>query len=482
MRVTLRKFEEKDISNKVKWINDPKNNIFLHYDLPLEVEKTRAWFEKNKNKSERFDAVIEVDGVPVGLIGLLAIDKKNKKAEYYITMGEQTYKGKGIAFCATRKLLNYAFCKLRLQKIYLFTEIANFSAQHLFEKAGFVKEGNVCADLFYEGRWVNRYLYGITKQDYLKQEGLTPIQFLDTINENQIYIKRDDLIPYSFGGNKARKAALFFEEYDMGDYDYIVTYGSSHSNHCRVVANMAAQRKVPCLIISSEAVCEQTYNSQLMTILGAEIITVPTEHVKTTIDCKLQELSAKGYHPYFIPGGGHGNLGTQAYVNCYDEIVAYETEKNVKFDYIFFATGTGTTQAGLVCGQILENDLDKKIVGISIARDKNRGGRIVVDSINEFFKSLSEEKSEQIINDSTLFIDDYIGSGYGKDNTDVINTITNAFLKYGIPMDSTYTGKAFDGMKKYIINENITNKNILFIHTGGTPLFFDDVRRMENEI
>ena len=33
-------------------------------------------------------------------------------------------------------------------------------------------------------------------------------------------------------------------------------------------------------------------------------------------------------------------------------------------------------------------------------------------------------------------------------------------------------------MKKYIAENNIKNKNILFIHTGGTPLFFDDLRRM----
>ena len=48
----------------------------------------------------------------------------------------------------------------------------------------------------------------------------TPIQFLDTEQENALYIKRDDLIPYSFGGNKARKACLFFEEIDKGAYDY----------------------------------------------------------------------------------------------------------------------------------------------------------------------------------------------------------------------------------------------------------------------
>ena len=37
------------------------------------------------------DAFIEVDGIPCGLIGLLSIDEKNKKAEYYVMIGEKDF-------------------------------------------------------------------------------------------------------------------------------------------------------------------------------------------------------------------------------------------------------------------------------------------------------------------------------------------------------------------------------------------------------
>ena len=33
---------------------------------------------------------------------------------------------------------------------------------------------------------------------------------IQQVKEN-LYIKREDLIPYSFGGNKARKGLLFFK-------------------------------------------------------------------------------------------------------------------------------------------------------------------------------------------------------------------------------------------------------------------------------
>ena len=166
MRIALRRFDAKDIANKVKWINDSQNNAYLHYELPLEVEKTRAWFEKNKDRNDRFDAVIEADNTPVGLIGLLGIDLKNSKAEYYICIGEQWAKGQGIAKEASKELLKYAFDNLKLNKVYLYTEKENILAQKLFEKLGFSKEGLLKEDLIYNGRKVDRFFYGFTKQEY----------------------------------------------------------------------------------------------------------------------------------------------------------------------------------------------------------------------------------------------------------------------------------------------------------------------------
>ena len=84
MKVSIRKFQKEDIKKKVEWINNPENNRYLHYDLPLEYEKTLDWFEKNKDRTDRYDAVIECGGEAVGLIGLLSVDRKNSKAEYYI--------------------------------------------------------------------------------------------------------------------------------------------------------------------------------------------------------------------------------------------------------------------------------------------------------------------------------------------------------------------------------------------------------------
>ena len=302
--------------------------------------------------------------------------------------------------------------------------------------------------------------------------GPTHIQDLGEYQENHLFMKREDLIPFSFGGNKARKAQLFFQEIDAGDYDCVVTYGSGSSNHCRVVANECCKRGMPVYIISPEEASEPTFNSQMMEMFGAEITTVPVSEVHDTIESKLSELRTAGKNPYFIEGGGHGNIGTEAYVQCYDEIKEYEQAESIHFDYIFFASGTGTTHAGLVCGQLINRE-DRKIVGISIARKNPRGRDVVMESIRSY---LGNRATEEEIQTATIFIDDYT-TGYGKDDRRVIETIELVLKKYGIPLDATYTGKAFMGMSEYLTKEQIAGKNVLFIHTGGTPLFFDILRK-----
>lgn len=165
-RITIRKFEKSDIPKKVEWINNPANNRFLHYDIPLSVEGTERWFDSHQGETTRYDAVIEADGVPVGTIGLLSIDRKNSKAEYYIAMGETSYKGKGVAKEASKLILAYGFEELGLNRIYLFTEVDNIAAQKLFERVGFKREGILKQEVYSHGAFADRIAYGYLKEEW----------------------------------------------------------------------------------------------------------------------------------------------------------------------------------------------------------------------------------------------------------------------------------------------------------------------------
>ncbi len=320
----------------------------------------------------------------------------------------------------------------------------------------------------------------------------TPVYRLSGIDtDNEIYIKRDDLIPFSFGGNKARKAAEFYREIQRLQPDHLMTYGSNSSNHCRIIANMAAAMRLPCHIISSTETVEgkggkELYNSILVKSFGATVEQVPVSEVAATIEKRLQEGRERGESPYFIQGGGHGNPGTEGYVKCYNEIREQEKEMGLSVSKIFHASGTGTTQAGLICGRILEREQDlsisqkeqPEIIGISIARPCPRGAEVVRESVLEYLgeTAVTGVTPEERLRPEDLTFDDHFRcGGYGQYDDHITETIATVMNQNGIPMDTTYVGKAFTGMLDYLKAHDIHGEQILFIHTGGTPLYFDAI-------
>ncbi len=169
MEIKIRKFQKEDIPYKVRWINDDENNQFLHYDLPLREDKTLVWFNSIKDRTDRVDYTIICNDEPVGLIGLLHIDNKNRKAEYYIALGGTEHRGKGIAAIASDLLIRKSYHTYNLNKIYLYTEVDNESAQNLFKRIGFIEEGLLKEDLIREGIKVDRFVYGLLVNEYIKK-------------------------------------------------------------------------------------------------------------------------------------------------------------------------------------------------------------------------------------------------------------------------------------------------------------------------
>lgn len=311
----------------------------------------------------------------------------------------------------------------------------------------------------------------------------TPIIKINSQLTCNIYIKRDDLLPFSFGGNKVRIAEEFFADMRRKKHDSIIGYGNSRSNLCRVIANMSKYYGVKCCIISpkdDDGQRVETSNSKIVRLCDSEIVICSKDNVSKTVSETISRHKDAGYSPYYIYGNefGTGNKSTpvNAYYKCYNEILSQAKAYDLDFDYIFLATGTGMTQAGLLSGKLVSNGKEK-IVGISVARKTEQETNVIYDYVKSFFKK--KQLNTNILKDDICVVDEYIGKGYGKKSSIIDKAIYDMMVLNGIPLDPTYTGKAFLVMRDYIIKNNISNKNVLFIHTGGTPLFFDNLRNVK---
>ena len=224
------------------------------------------------------------------------------------------------------------------------------------------------------------------------------------------------------------------------------------------------------MIASSENEGENiSFNEMIVDDFGIHVIECGKNDVAGGVDAGMNYLSSKGFKPYYIYGDrfGKGNehVPARAYEKAFGEIVDFEKEWGKEFDYIYVPCGTGGTLGGIARGSVKYGSR-AGIVGISISsRTCERACEALAESVENSAEAL--EKVELTV--------DYNCGGYGIKAERVLDKISEMMRLNGIPMDSTYSGKAYRGMLDHIRKNNITGKNILFIHTGGTALYYDDL-------
>ena len=151
-KIKLRPLQEADTELIVKWRNsDQVKENFIFQDL-LTPEQHQWWFTNRVQTGQvaQFIIISIETGRPVGSVYLRDIDRKHKKCEYGIFIGEDEARGKGYGTEAARMICNYGFTTLGLHRIFLRAFAHNEQAIRSYEKAGFVQEGRLKDEVCFE--------------------------------------------------------------------------------------------------------------------------------------------------------------------------------------------------------------------------------------------------------------------------------------------------------------------------------------------
>ena len=280
-------------------------------------------------------------------------------------------------------------------------------------------------------------------------------------------VVRDDLFPFVGGGSKARKAVEYERLLRTGGYNAVVTCGGIQSNHNRAIALMAARNGWRCHLCiqgSRERFEAEKGNALLCRLSGAEYELIDPSKTAVAMDQAMEKLAQKGYKPYYVHGGGHDMPGGTCFADAVRELKTRFDIQGRKPDYIFLASGTGSTQAGIVVGCDLAGWRNVKVVGISVARQYERGRQVIAGFANMLAEhyGLYKDYTDQI-----LFNTDYLFGGYEQYSPEMESFLKEVMRTTGLMFDTTYSGKGFYGMMDVIKKEKLQNKNIVFWHTGG---------------
>jgi len=169
-RIYLRLLEKEDLSSRVRWVNDKEVRKSLMFDWPLSISKTEKWFQNQLMDDTKinFSIIHKETGRLVGMTGLIDINIKHKRAQFYMTIGEKDFQGMRLPDENIPMVLEYAFEELGLNKVYLYTIDINDKARHVYLRNGFKAEGVLREHYFCVGQLRDLHVYSVLRKEWLE--------------------------------------------------------------------------------------------------------------------------------------------------------------------------------------------------------------------------------------------------------------------------------------------------------------------------
>jgi D-cysteine desulfhydrase len=306
---------------------------------------------------------------------------------------------------------------------------------------------------------------------------IEPMPALSKALGANLFIKRDDQLGLTSGGNKTRKLEFLVADALAQGADTLITVGAVQSNHCRLTLAAAVREGLKCRLVLEQRVPGSydpaaSGNNFLFDLLGVEQVRVVNlgDDLAGAMEAMKAELAAEGRRGYIIPGGGSNPLGALGYVSCAEEILQQTFEMGLKLDRIVAASGSAGTHSGLVAG-LVGNSADIPVTGINVRRGR-------AEQEGNVFKLAVETAAlagvvPEVPREAIVCRDEWVGPGYSLPTPEMIEAVRLFASMEGVLLDPVYTGKAAAGLIGLVRSGEIApDETVLFVHTGGSPALY----------
>ncbi|WP_405832868.1 D-cysteine desulfhydrase family protein [Streptomyces sp. NBC_01176] len=282
------------------------------------------------------------------------------------------------------------------------------------------------------------------------------------LGEDDLWIKRDDLIGLGGGGNKVRKLEWTVGAALAAGADTLVTTGAAQSNHARLTAAAGARLGLDVVLVfpgTRDSAVNGSGNLVLDSLFGARVFWAGDSDPSTmagVTDEVCRQLRHDGARPFPIPFGGSSPLGARGYVDGGEELLAQLPD----VENVVVALGSGGTMAGLI-GALGE----RRVLGVHC-------GAVAEPAVTvaDLAGALT---GRDIAPESLRIRTDQVGPGYGMLHEPVLEAMRTAALTEGVVLDPVYSGRAMAGLIAAVRDGDIRpGQRTALLHTGGLPGLF----------
>lgn len=287
----------------------------------------------------------------------------------------------------------------------------------------------------------------------------------------EIWIKREDLLPLAFGGNKLRNLEFLVGAALAEGADTLITSGRRWSNHCRLTAAAGARAGLAVeIVLSGPVVSPPGPGVRLMESLGATVQQLPSSDRadrEAAVEAAAAAVRERGGRPYVIGVGGSGVLGAWGQVLASEEAFGQAAAAGVTVDRIVLPSATGGTQAGLIVGA-RRHSPGTRVTGVVVARPASELRPAIESMVRGLSAGAAPGGAVAIDLDETQ-----LGEGYGRPTAEAAEAAALLARTEAILTDPIYTAKALAGLVAAVRSGAWDGERILFWHAGGLPGIFE---------
>ncbi|XKK40166.1 GNAT family N-acetyltransferase [Nocardiopsis sp. ARC36] len=134
----------------------------------LTYAEAREWCATRAGSTDRLDLAILApgDGRYLGELSVYAVAAENESAGYRIALSAIEFTGQGLGREATQLVLEYAFERIGLHRVWLHVYAFNMRAIAVYRSCGFSVEGRMRDALLWEGRRHDELLMGVLRSGF----------------------------------------------------------------------------------------------------------------------------------------------------------------------------------------------------------------------------------------------------------------------------------------------------------------------------
>jgi 1-aminocyclopropane-1-carboxylate deaminase/D-cysteine desulfhydrase-like pyridoxal-dependent ACC family enzyme len=300
---------------------------------------------------------------------------------------------------------------------------------------------------------------------------------LGAASGTEIWLKREDLLPVAFGGNKLRNLEFLIGAALADGADTLVTAGRRWSNHCRLTAAAGARAGLDVHLVLTgpePAAGAEGANQLLDELLGATLHWTEAEdraERAALMERMAEDVRAAGGHPSVIGVGGTGPVGAAGQVLAGLELADQLTEAGIRDATVVLPSATGGTQAGLVAAMAVAaawGGPRVDVVGIAVAAPSAELRPTVLGLLDELAPLAGVRPADEVV----MLDDDQLGGGYGHPTAAADEAARLLARTEGVLVDPIYTAKALAGLVARVRDGRLRGQ-IVFWHAGGVPGLFE---------